>query len=712
MINRKPQINSSGPAYVSWSPKSISQYSNTLQELRPIQQVSRGRWNQDLSNLSTNTSGYPGLSKRDYYAFRPEEAPSTSYKHIISDAEIAYQTVGIIRNIIDLMADFACQGIRVVHPNKRIEKFYQNWFSRVNGKERSERFLNNLYRTGNIIIKTQTAKLKIKQEKDIYKAVAADTEISELSIVKKEIPWKYTFLNPQYVDVVGGALSSFVGKPLYALKLPADITRKIKAPNKNEKDIVNQLPQEIKDAATKGSIILDPNKTDVYHYKKDDWQTWANPMIYAIMDSIQMLEKLQLADMAALDGAISNLRIFKIGSLEYKIAPQPAAAAKLAELLECNTGGGSQSFIWGPDIELLESKTTVHQFLGEEKYKPHLNAIYGGLGIPATLTGTSGSGGTTNNLISLKTLTSRLSYGRDILLGFWNKQLAKVQKAMGFRFPAKVEFTFQNLGDETAEKALLIQLADRELISDELIQTLFGHDSEMEQIRLNREDKERHDGKRVQKASPYYDPQFGQALKKIALQQGIVTPSQVGLSPNTRVSELLLYDNEGETPAITLNKNDTSDKKSGQVSPGRPKNAKDKQKRKKPAFTPRTRAAIELWAKYAHEDIGNILHKEVLKSFGKDNLRKLSQTEADSYEQIKFGVLCNLMPFSNVTDEVVADCLVKKVPPEVYNTYRTWASKISHTLSRKLTLDELKQIQASIYTLYAGDKYGEISSKL
>ena len=74
----------------------------------------------------------------------------------------------------------------------------------------------------------------------------------------------------------------------------------------------------------------------------------------------------------------------------------------------------------GPDIELIESKTSVHQFLGEAKYTPHLNSIYAGLGIPPTLTGTYGAAGTTNNFISLKTLTQRLQYGRRVLLEFWN----------------------------------------------------------------------------------------------------------------------------------------------------------------------------------------------------------------------------------------------------------------------------------------------------
>ena len=192
-------------------------------------------------------------------------------------------------------------------------------------------------------------------------------------------------------------------------------------------------------------------------------------MIYAIMDDINIIEKLKLADLAALDGAISNIRIFKLGNLEHKIAPTKAAAAKLSNILQNNVGGGTMDLIWGPDIELLESKTNVHQFLGEAKYTPHLNSVYAGLGIPPTLTGTYGAAGTTNNFISLKTLTQRLEYGRQVLVQFWQKEIEMLQKAMGFRYPAKIEFDRMDLSNEEAEKALLIQLADRNLVSEELV---------------------------------------------------------------------------------------------------------------------------------------------------------------------------------------------------------------------------------------------------
>lgn len=133
---------------------------------------------------------------------------------------------------------------------------------------------------------------------------------------------------------------------------------------------------------------------------------WANPMIYAILDDIVMLEKMKLADMSALDGAISNIRLWKLGDIDNKILPTKAAINKLRNILASNVGGGTMDLVWGPELNFQESNSQVFRFLGSEKYGPVLSSIYAGLGIPPTLTGSSGSSGGsfTNNFVSLKTL--------------------------------------------------------------------------------------------------------------------------------------------------------------------------------------------------------------------------------------------------------------------------------------------------------------------
>ena len=107
----------------------------------------------------------------------------------------AYEKVGIVRNIIDLMGDFGCQGINVVHESKSAEKFFKQWFKKVQGKERSERFLNNLYKTGQVFVYRSEAAVT-PEIKKFMKAMANDIRIDLPITESNVIPWRYNFFNP------------------------------------------------------------------------------------------------------------------------------------------------------------------------------------------------------------------------------------------------------------------------------------------------------------------------------------------------------------------------------------------------------------------------------------------------------------------------------------------------------------------------------------
>ena len=419
------------------------------------------------------------------------------------------------------------------------------------------------------------------------------------------------------------------------------------------------------------------------------------------MDDINTIEKLKLADLAALDGAISNIRIFKLGSLDHKIAPTAAAASKLSSILQNNVGGGTMDLVWGPDIELIESKSTVYQFLGQEKYVPHLNMVYAGLGIPPTLTGTFGAAGTTNNFISLKTLTQRLQYGRRVLLEFWNEEIRMVQKAMGFSQPAIIEFERMDLSNEEAEKALLIQLADRNVISDELLQTNFGFNPALENSRLNKENKERETGKMVNKSGPYYDPTFESGLKKLALQLGLASPSEVGLE--------LFEKKEGEKSILELKTDFEIEKIKNQPQKpvnenGRPPGKVDTEQRKKREFKPQPgipqNASLQLWAIQAQEKISEIVNPLLLEFYSKKNMRSLSSEEYREAEETKTKIFFSLEPNVIVKEDIVLDKLNTINSIELKKThsyYVNFQRMLSTEINRQMTTEELKYCKAFFY---------------
>ena len=629
--------------------------------------------------------------KGDYYRFRAGEQPPTLEKEIIERCMNAYEKVGIIKNVIDLMGDFGSQGISLVHTDKNAQKFYRRWWEEVCGSERSERFLNTLFRCGNVVIKRRYAKLNKATQKKMTRG-DDDVIITKENISRRRIPFVYDFLNPINIDVVGGKTALFTGNKKYRMKLSSHIKKSYEA-----KEIpINELSDEIQKAFKNGDTHIDLNSEDlmVYHYKKDDWQLWSHPMINSILDDITMLEKMKLADMSALDGAISNIRLWRLGDFEHKVLPTKAAIDKLRNILASNVGGGTMDMVWGPELDFKESNTQIYKFLGTEKYQPVLNSIYAGLGIPPTLTGLAGNGGGyTNNFISLKTLTERLEYGRNLLEKFWNTEIRKVQKAMGFAKPAKIRFDHMILSDEAAEKSLLVQLADRDVISTETIRERFGEINDIEESRIKSEGRNRKSNRVPPKAGPYHNSHISDDYKKIALNKDQITIDQVTDLQPTPVEPVETAPNPQES------KPNTSERPDG----GRPKNSFDTQPRKQKVVKPLTgpsSANVLIWATNAQKEISELLQPALLAHYGKSNVRKLTKQEAEELELSKFVVLSNIKPFTNITENIIFDILKTKakVDTDILIQVEQFVKGFVDKNSKTPSVDEMRQIYCLSYS--------------
>jgi len=696
-----------GPAYYSWADKkneseAFSQYAKALEEGESG--VIRAN-TRDFRNLDTGIDGRPGLRNSDFDWFRPGQAAPVKSKDNIAFARFAYRRVGLLRNAIDLMGDFASQGIRLSHPNKTIERFYNDWFKEVRGPFVTERMSNLLCREANVVARWYTAKLNIKQRLEMQKSIAAE----DISIKKnkspyyskREIPWRYNFIDPIVVEPLGGVLSTLAKQPSLLLNIPSKVRSEIAAlSNSNSeeaREVLKNISPDILRAISenKQKVMIPQDKCRVLYYKKDDWQVWADPMLHSAFEDINLYQTLKLTDKAALDGARNKIRVWKIGSLEHKLAPSPKASSILAGMLGANVGGGTIDVVWGPDIELIETSSDIQSYLGEEKYKPTLMAIYAALGIPPTLTGTFGASGTTNNFISLKTLIERLQYIRRLVSEFWEEQIKIVQKAMGFAKPASVEFSIMHLEDPASIMNILISMADRNIISDEFVQRYSGANPDVEYNRILKESKTR-ERKDMEKVSPYHqvDKDFG--LSKIALQTGQASPSEVGLNLEER--------KEGEKTLMDMKMQESRNKrgniqdKSSPGEPGRPKNSNDLVKRKEKTFKPKTKAEIEIWAKRTQDKISKVINPKIVAAYGKSSIRELNSDQINALESLKFEILCNLNVGEDINEQSIASAY-RNPNKDIHTEFKNWISAAEEKHG-KLTIEEIRSMRAYFYVCY------------
>jgi len=615
--------------------KAFDSFSDSMESYEGI---SKG-YHRDFLDIEPNRSVRPQFGRNDYNAFRPNEATPRKQKRAIKLCMDAYEKVGIVRNVIDLMGDFGCQGINIVHENKSVEKFFKQWFKKVDGKERSERFLNNLYKTGQVFVYRSYANIT-PEIKKYMRSMANDIRLELPVTLENVVPWRYNFFNPLNLDMKNGSINLFLGRKNYELSTNTffDNFKDGSVPAK----IMETLPPNVKNAIKSGQrkIELDPDRLSVHYYKKDDWQQWAYPLTYAILDDIIMLEKMKLADLSALDGAISNIRLWTVGSLDHKILPNKAVINKLRNILASNVGGGTMELVWGPELSYTESNSQVYKFLGSEKYQSVLNSIYAGLGVPPTLTGIAGqSGGFTNNFISLKTLVERLQYGRDQLTKFWEKEIEFVRKSMGFRKSAHVVYDQMSLSDESSEKQLLIQLADRDIISHETVLERFKEIPVVEKVRLSREGGDREAEKIPPKASPFHN-----ANQKLDIEK---------MEKQTELNE-----KQKEKEATKPQQQMTNEE-------GRPLFKMDEEPRKQRVDTPKSKpgvAELFVWATGALEKV-SILSQGYIQSKGKTDMRQLTRDESQELENLKLYAFLNLDPLSKITPTSIYKAISSKTSP-------------------------------------------------
>jgi hypothetical protein len=643
----------------------VSLPDNLYDEAQPIM---RSYGSRTFDNFSRNTTVKSSFTKSDYDYFR-HGGNFGSRQSILKLCQEAYEKVGIIQNVVNLMADFGSKGIRIRHTDPELDKFCQKWSEKVNVTERSERFLNCLYRQGAVVI---------------YRKFGRASN----SITSKYIPIQYIYLHPGSVEVKDEDKGIVPSKFEYLIKYSNNITRNI-----HMERINSVIPEELK--SYQYSLKPIPaNRIRVFNYRKDDWDFWGWPITYPLIDDLRLLEKLKLSDSAALDGAVSNIRLWTVGQITDNpattVIPTSKKLKQIADLISHGVGGGSMDLVLGPEVKFTESSTSVHNFLGEAKYKPTIDSIYDGLGIPSPLR-SSNKDNNTGNAISLKTLLERLNYGRNYLIEFWKREILEVFETLGFSTEEEptIEFDTMVLSDEAAEKKLLLDMVDRDIIDIETVHEKFKVNSPLVKKNLKKEVSER-GGELPVKAGPFHNAHIQDTMKQGLLNQGLVTPSEIGLDIDI---------DESEVQSRFKQKRDSMDKGKFSDTPGRPPNITETKKRKaKPA------KAI-VWASKAQKEISDMFTPIYLQIVGKKNVRSLSVEETELLEETKAKILLSIEPYTEINEECILKACAKKI--DISELKEEW--KQTEEELGTLTVDQKRQITSLYYSNF-GEENGDHNS--
>jgi len=238
----------------------------------------------------------------------------------------------------------------------------------------------------------------------------------------------------------------------------------------------------------------------------DDWQTYPDPLHFAILPDLHFYEKMRQMDIATMEGVINVIRIWKLGQvLPNGTVKMPSAAtiAKLKEMLDEKMGGGTADIIWDSMIELDDHYPPVDKILGSDKYVYVKDEIKAGFGIPDILITGKGQGSYSQQYLGVKVLVEKLEYVREKIKLWLMKEVYDIMAIYGWTEPPMVRFECMNLRDEATVQRLLIELADRNLISKETLLKWFNESWTLEATEIKEEKEEEKENKDLEAINPH-----------------------------------------------------------------------------------------------------------------------------------------------------------------------------------------------------------------
>jgi len=422
------------------------------------------------------------------YAYRDNIVKLSGHKKIELCME-KYRTVGLCKNIIDLMSDFVSEGVSFGHLDKQQEAFWSLWCRKVNLVDRSERYANNLLKSGIVVLRRTFGSLEYG---------------STSNITRKNIPLQYVFINPLQVNIYGNkqsggvVLTYIVPQGGAFSNIPQDIQAKL---DKNISTLLKQAQKE-----KKSEIILDEKYTWYDFYKKDDWETYPDPYIFAAIPDLSFYEQMRKMDLSAMEGVINVIRIWKLGATLPNgkvMRPDTTTISKLNEMLSQAMGGGTADLIWDSMIDLQDTYPPVDKILGSAKYEYVKNEILSDFGIPEILINGKGNGSYSNQFLGLKTMIEKLEYIRERIRTWIMNEVSIVMDALGWEEPPVIRFNNMNLRDDATLGKLILEMFDRGILSKGTSLDYVNESWEVEKRRIAEERAEEEENRHVDSYGPF-----------------------------------------------------------------------------------------------------------------------------------------------------------------------------------------------------------------
>ena len=209
----------------------------------------------------------------------------------------AYANVSVFRNAVDIMSEFANTDLFLEGGTSKSRKFFNEWFKKINLHNLKDQYFREYYRSGNIFLYRLDGKFKADDFAELIKS------IGPRNAAVNKVPIRYILMNPY--DIVATRASSFNDGAYEKILSEYEMARLQNPTTEEDKEIFEALPPKVQESVKRGEyntdglkIQLDPEKVLHSFYKKQDYEPFAIPFGYPVLEDINAKIELKKMDQA------------------------------------------------------------------------------------------------------------------------------------------------------------------------------------------------------------------------------------------------------------------------------------------------------------------------------------------------------------------------------------------------------------------------------
>lgn len=369
----------------------------------------------------------------------------------------AYFNVAVFRNAINTLVELSNTEIYLEGGNKQSQNFFNAWFKRINLWRLKDMFFRELFRSGNVFL--------FRVDGDISKSDALKLNQAYGANGNLQLPLRYILLN--VADISALNTITYDEPQYYKILTPQQVKVLSKSGSKDDQEVYKNLPKAIKsyfDGAVGAPIPIDLSKLHTIFYQKQDYEPFAVPMGFAVLDDINLKLEFKKTD-AVLARTVEYITLLVTTGSEQKPDGTGGVSQKsitaLRDLFSKEQVGRVLVADWSTKMDW--SIPDLSKALGPSKYETVNEDIAVGL-----MDIFFGEQRFANVVAKLKLFVEKINRVQEIFLTeFLQAEIKRVAELMNFKSYPNAEFVRVSLDDPSQMMRVYTQLLQLGILTPE-----------------------------------------------------------------------------------------------------------------------------------------------------------------------------------------------------------------------------------------------------